>query len=125
MNSVVLKNGYIDADDLKKKNKSTQKFITTHWVYSKNKFTQKEFYIEPPNINNYQQNMRFNLLKIRQIVIEAFLGVRNDMGYYFTWGVRVCKGSPKKGDFERLSSSRSGPVSRFRSSPRSRSRSKL
>uniref|UniRef100_A0AB39JEX8 Uncharacterized protein n=1 Tax=Florenciella sp. virus SA2 TaxID=3240092 RepID=A0AB39JEX8_9VIRU len=64
MNSVVLKNGYIDADDLKKKNKSTQKFITTHWVYSKNKFTQKEFYIEPPNINNYQQNMRFNLLKI-------------------------------------------------------------
>ena len=28
--------------------------------------------------------IRFNLLKIRQIVIEAFLGVRNDMGYYFT-----------------------------------------
>ena len=26
----------------------------------------------------------FNLLKIRQIVRESFLGVRNDMGYYFT-----------------------------------------
>ena len=44
----------------------------------------KYHYTNTENKSQKCNPIRFNLLKIRQIVIEAFLGVRNDMGYYFT-----------------------------------------
>ena len=67
MDKIVLKNGYIDACDLNKVNKSTKKLILESWIYKKNKDTQKEYYVKPPPAclnHNLQQNMRFNLLKI-------------------------------------------------------------
>lgn len=67
MDKIVLKNGYIDACDLNKVNKSTKKLILESWIYKKNKHTQKEYYVKPPPAclnDNPQQNMRFNLLKI-------------------------------------------------------------
>ena len=64
MDSIVFKNGYIDADDFNHINKSTRNLILAHWIHSKNKFTQKQFYIKPQLINNDQKNMHFDLLKI-------------------------------------------------------------
>jgi hypothetical protein len=67
MDKIVLKNGYIDACDLNKVSKSTQKLILENWIYKKNKHTQKEYYVKPPPTwmnDNLQQNTRFNLLKI-------------------------------------------------------------
>ena len=41
MDKIVLKNDYIDACDLNKVSKSTQKLILESWIYKKNKHTQK------------------------------------------------------------------------------------
>lgn len=64
MDDIVFNNGYIDATDLNKIDESTRNYVIAHWVYSKNKFTQKVFYIKPPISNNHRENIRFKLLNI-------------------------------------------------------------
>lgn len=66
MDAIVLKKGYIDAEDLYKVSDSERALIVKVWVHCKNKHTKKEFYVRPPPTcmnDNFQQNMRFELLK--------------------------------------------------------------
>lgn len=64
MDAIVLKKGYIDAEDLYKISGSGRGLIVKVWVHCKNKHTKKEFYVRPPSTNNFKENMRFELLKV-------------------------------------------------------------
>ncbi len=66
MDAIVFKNGYIDTRDFENIKETNKNIIIKEWIYSKNKHTQKEFYIKPPPAqmnDNVYQNVRFELLK--------------------------------------------------------------
>ena len=82
----------------------------------------KYHYMNTENKSQKCNLIWFNLLKIRQIVSKSFLGVRNDMGYYFTrsregevWAFRInftCgieMSSTRDGDRHLISSSELTP----------------
>ena len=82
----------------------------------------KYHYMNTENKSQKCNLIWFNLLKIRQIVSKSFLGVRNDMGYYFTrsregevWAFRInftCgieMSSTRDGDRHLISSSELSP----------------
>ena len=60
----VLKNGYIEATEMKHINNVNKQYIIDKWVYVKNKYTHKEYYIIPCVGNNSRDKMRFDLLKV-------------------------------------------------------------
>tara|TARA_A100001011_G_scaffold379147_1_gene444802 strand:- start:650 stop:907 length:258 start_codon:yes stop_codon:yes gene_type:complete len=59
----VLKDGYIEANEMSGISNSNKQYIIDKWVYVKNKHTYKEYYIIPCTNNDPQSKIRFELLK--------------------------------------------------------------
>ena len=59
----VLKNGYIEANELKGISNANKQYIIDKWFYVKNKHTYKEYYIIPCVNNDPQEKIRFDLLR--------------------------------------------------------------
>lgn len=65
--TVVFGKGYIDVEDLHNISGTGRSLIMKVWIKCKNKNTKKEYYVRPPPANmnnNFQQKVRFELLKI-------------------------------------------------------------